>query len=75
VSNSEALFKISLQAVFFYGKDLLALRPTRKLEDHLLLAVRNCLFNILVATFQIWRPSPPSATRGRAMDPNNVDRQ
>ena len=30
----------------FYGEDLLAPRPTPKLEDHPLSGVRDCLFNI-----------------------------
>jgi hypothetical protein len=30
----------------FYGEDLLALRPTTKLVDHTLSAVRDSLFNI-----------------------------
>jgi hypothetical protein len=30
-------------------------------------AVRDCLFNIFAATIHTWRPSPPSATWGRAM--------
>jgi hypothetical protein len=34
----------------FYGEELLAPRSTPKLEDHLLCAVRNCLFNIFAAT-------------------------
>ena len=33
-----------------YGEELLAPRPTPKLEDHPLLVVRDCLFNIFVAT-------------------------
>jgi hypothetical protein len=33
----------------FYGEELLAPRPTPKLEDHTLSAVRDCLFNILAA--------------------------
>jgi hypothetical protein len=37
----------------FIGEELLALRPTPKLEDRLLLAVRDCLFNILTATLHI----------------------
>jgi hypothetical protein len=41
--------------------------PTPKLEDHPLSAVRDCLFNIFAATLHTWRPSPPSATWGRAM--------
>jgi hypothetical protein len=35
-----------------YG-ELLAYRPTPKLEGHLLSAVLNCLFNILAATTHI----------------------
>jgi hypothetical protein len=41
--------------VIFYG-ELLAPRPTPKLEGHPLLAVRNCLFNVFAATLHIWRP-------------------
>jgi hypothetical protein len=41
----------------FYGEGLLAPRPTPKLEDHPLSAVRDCLFNIFAATLCIWRPS------------------
>jgi hypothetical protein len=37
----------------FYDEELLAPRPTRKLEDHPLSAVRNCLFNIFAATLHI----------------------
>jgi hypothetical protein len=47
--------------VFFYGGELLAPRPTPKLEGHPLPAVRNCLFNVFAATLHIWSP-PPSAT-------------
>jgi hypothetical protein len=36
--------------ISFYGKELLAPRPNPKLEDHLLSAVRDCLFNIFAAT-------------------------
>jgi hypothetical protein len=36
----------------FYG-ELLAPRPTPKLEDHPLSAVRDCLFNIFTATLHI----------------------
>jgi hypothetical protein len=42
-------------------------RSTPRLEDHPLSAVCDCLFNIFAATLHIWRPSPLSATRGRAM--------
>jgi hypothetical protein len=41
---------------FFYGKEPLALRPTPKPVDHLLSAVRDCLFNIFAATLHIWKP-------------------
>jgi len=37
----------------FYGEELLALRPTPKLEDHSFSAVRDCLFNISAATLHI----------------------
>jgi hypothetical protein len=53
--------------LIFYCEKLLAPRPTPKLEDHPLSAVHDCLFNIFAATLHIWRASPPSATRGRAM--------
>ena len=39
--------------VSFYGEGLLASRPTPKLEDYPLSAVRGCLFNIFAATLQI----------------------
>ena len=37
----------------FYGEELSALPPTLKLENHPVSAVRDCLFNIFSATFQI----------------------
>ena len=37
----------------FYRGGLLAPRPTPKLEDHPLSAVRACLFNLFVATLHI----------------------
>jgi hypothetical protein len=37
----------------FYGEELLAPRPTPKLEDHPLSAVRYCLFNVFAATLHI----------------------
>jgi hypothetical protein len=39
--------------IHFYGEDLLAPRPTPKLEDHPLSAVRDCLFHIFKATLHI----------------------
>jgi len=41
-----------LRNKFFYG-ELLAPRPTSKLEDHPLPAARDCLFNIFAATVHI----------------------
>jgi hypothetical protein len=37
----------------FNGEELLAPRPTPKLEEHPLLAVRDCLFSIFAATVHI----------------------
>ena len=37
----------------FYGEELLAPRPTPKLEDHPLSAARYSLFNIFAATLHI----------------------
>jgi hypothetical protein len=51
----------------FYGERSVAPSPTPKLEDHSLSAVRDYLFNIFAATVHICRPSPASATWGRAM--------
>jgi hypothetical protein len=45
-----------------YSKVLLAPCPIPKLEDYLLLAVSDCLFNIYAAVLHIWKLSPPSAT-------------
>jgi hypothetical protein len=42
--------------VMFYGEELLALRPTHKLEVHSLSAVRDCLFSVFAATVYTWRP-------------------
>ena len=39
--------------VFTVSEELLAPRPTPNLEDHPLLAVRDCLFNIFAATLHI----------------------
>jgi hypothetical protein len=46
--------------MIFYGEELLAPRPTSKLEGHPLSAVSDCLFNIFAAFLQNWRASPPS---------------
>ena len=42
--------------VISYGEELLPPRPTPKLEDHPLSAVRDCLLNIFAAAVQICRP-------------------
>jgi hypothetical protein len=42
--------------LFFYGKGLLAPRPTPKLENYPLSFVRGCLFNIFSATLHTWGP-------------------
>jgi uncharacterized Zn-finger protein len=64
--------------LIFYGEELLAPRPTPKLEDHPLSAVRNCLFNTFAAALQSWRASPPSANLSTryalvTMDPPNMN--
>jgi hypothetical protein len=56
--------------VIFYGEELLVLRPTPKLEDHPLSAVRDCIF---AATLHIRRPflhpQPEDAPCGGDRDP------
>jgi hypothetical protein len=42
--------------LIFYGEELLALRPSPKLEDHPLSANRDCLFTGFAATLHNWRP-------------------
>ena len=49
----------------FDGELVLAPRPTPKLEEHPLSAVRNCLFNIFAATFHIGRRSSTRNLRTR----------
>jgi hypothetical protein len=39
--------------ICFYGEQLLGPRPTPKLKDHPLSAVRDSLFNIFAATLHI----------------------
>jgi hypothetical protein len=58
--------------IFFYGEELLASRPTPKLEDHPLSAVRDCLFNVFDATLHNWRPQPEDAPCGGDRDPLNT---
>jgi len=47
-----SLWTFRNKTLFFYD-ELLALRPTPKLEDHSLSAVRYCLFNIFGAALRI----------------------
>jgi hypothetical protein len=50
------LCRLFRNITILYGDDLLAPRPTSKLEDHPLSAARNCLFNVFGATLHNWRP-------------------
>jgi hypothetical protein len=65
-SKSEALWSISWQSCLLQWGNV-SLCPIRKLENHPLSASRYCLLNIFTAALHIRRPSPPSATWGRAM--------
>jgi len=42
--------------VSFNDEELSAPRPTTNMGDHPLSAVRDCIFSILAATLNIWRP-------------------
>jgi hypothetical protein len=53
--------------IFFYSEEFLAPHSISNLEDHPVLAVRDCLFNIFPATVIICMLSSPSITRGFAM--------
>jgi hypothetical protein len=46
----------SRNIIIFFSQELLAPRPTPKLEDHPLSAVCDCLFNVFVATLHNGRP-------------------
>jgi hypothetical protein len=50
------LFRSFRNKFSFYGEELLAPRPTPKLEDQPLSFVRGCLFNIFAANLHSWRP-------------------
>jgi len=56
ISPIQRPWEIFRNMVNFCGERLLAPRSTAKLEDHTLLAVRVCLFNILAATLRKWKP-------------------
>jgi hypothetical protein len=63
--------------IIFYGEELLEPRPTPKLEDHPLSALRDCLFNVFAATLHNWRPflhsQPEDAPCRDDRDPLNTD--
>jgi hypothetical protein len=42
--------------ILFHSEELLAPRPTSKLEDHPLSAVHDCLLNVFAATLHNWKP-------------------
>jgi len=44
--------------IHLYGEELLASRPAPKLEDHPVSSVRDCLFNISVATLHMEAVTP-----------------
>jgi hypothetical protein len=62
-----------------YGEELLAPRPTPKLEDHPLSSVRGCLFNVFTADLHYWRPSlylrPEDAPCCSDRDPPNTGKK
>ena len=81
-----SLKKYFVTSSVFYDQELLAPRPTPKLEDHPLSAVRDWLFSIFAGTLHIWWPFfypqpkyPLSATVGITgycvSDWTNADRQ
>ena len=57
----------------FYGEELSPPRPTPKLEDHPLPAVRDCLLNIFAVTLRVRRqflyPQPEDAPCRGDRDP------
>jgi len=57
---SEAL-SVNISNKMRFNKELLAPRPTPKLEDNPLSAVRDCLFSIFAATLHIGGPRWHSA--------------
>jgi hypothetical protein len=55
--ESETLHNIYVTS-FLYNEELLTPRPTPKLENHPLLAVRDCLFSVFAAALHIWSSVP-----------------
>ena len=53
LSPEEASAHEYFLTIFFDGEELLAPRPTPKLEDHPSSAVRDCLFYLFAATLHI----------------------
>jgi hypothetical protein len=51
--SSQVSVWIFRNKIRFYDEELLAPRPTSKLEDHPLSAILGCLFNIYAATLHI----------------------
>jgi hypothetical protein len=49
----ETVCEYFVTKIRFHGEELLAPRPSPKLEDHPLSTVRDCLFNIFAATLHI----------------------
>jgi hypothetical protein len=70
ISPGPRLCIVFRNMVIFYGEELLAPRPTPNLEDHLLSAVRDCIF---AATLHIRRaflhPQPEDAPCRGDRDP------
>jgi hypothetical protein len=70
-------YEMCLNMVIFYGEELSASRPTPKLEDHPMSAVRDCLFNVFAATLHIRRPflhpQPEDAPCHGDKDPHITD--
>jgi hypothetical protein len=68
-----------LNIMIFYGEELLAPRPTPKLEDHPSSAVRDCLFNVFAATLHTWRPllhpQPEDVPYRGDRDPCNTEKR
>jgi hypothetical protein len=71
------LYLIFRNKLIFYCERLLPSHPTSKLEDHPLLSVRGCLFNIFPATLHSWRPflhpQPEDAPCCGDRDPPNME--